>query len=134
MYHSITGIVESIKEDSIIIDNNGIEFQVFCSSKTMDVIIEDVKIGNLGHKIFIILEHKENSMLLYGFKTETEKGVFEKLIKVSGVGSKVALRVLSGLTVGQLRAAINNKDVRTLCSIKGFGEKSALKLIKEVKL
>ena len=73
-------------------------------------------------------------MVLYGFIDEQERTMFRKLIKVTGIGSKVAIRILSTLTADKLIHAVKNKDIYTLCSIPGIGEKVAIKLIQKMKI
>lgn len=77
---------------------------------------------------------REDAQILYGFATEEERSLFQLLINhVSGVGPKIALSVLSGISVTQFRAAVVNNDLQTLSRIKGLGKKTAEKMIVELR-
>lgn len=130
MYHAIKGEVYKKCNGFIILDNNGIEYKIYCSEKSLD----QIEGGFAYQKIFVILEHTEKAMILYGFISEAERTLFEALIKVDGIGSKVAMKVLSKLTVDDLNQAVINKDIKLLCSVPGIGSKSAAKLIQKIKI
>ncbi len=85
-------------------------------------------------KLLTHLVVREDAHLLFGFATEDERALFRMLIQnVSGVGPKVALNVLAGISVVQFRAAIVNNDLQTLSRIKGLGKKTAEKIIVELR-
>lgn len=113
----------------------------------------EVEVNNIGYSILIplstydklpappapfkLLTHfhvREEAHILYGFATEEERALFQLLINhVSGVGPKIALGVLSGISVTQFRAAVVNNDLQTLSRIKGLGKKTAEKMIVELR-
>ncbi|AEK59442.1 MULTISPECIES: Holliday junction branch migration protein RuvA [Acidithiobacillus] len=76
---------------------------------------------------------REDAHLLYGFRERAERDIFRQLIKVSGIGGKVALACLSGMDVEQLRAALRDGDVRRLTAIPGVGARTAERLIVELR-
>lgn len=76
---------------------------------------------------------REDALLLFGFSTQEEKTVFERLISVSGIGPKLAITVLSGLPTADLVTAIRNGDVQTLVRIPGVGKKTAERIVLELK-
>lgn len=76
---------------------------------------------------------REDAHLLYGFATEQERTVFRQLLKISGVGARTALSVLSGLSVADLHAAVSQQDTGSLTKIPGIGKKTAERLLLELK-
>ena len=76
---------------------------------------------------------REDALLLYGFLTQDEKALFEKLISVSGIGPKLAVTVLSGLAAGELLTAIRAGDVAKLVRVPGIGKKTAERLVLELR-
>jgi len=81
------------------------------------------------HTHFVV---REDAQLLYGFATNEERLAFRQLLKISGVGPKLALSVLSGLSLGDLAAAVANKEVGRLTKIPGVGKKTAERLLLEL--
>jgi Holliday junction DNA helicase RuvA len=81
------------------------------------------------HTHFVV---REDAQLLYGFATHEERIAFRQLLKISGVGPKLALSVLSGLSLGDLAAAVANKEVGRLTKIPGVGKKTAERLLLEL--
>lgn len=129
MINFIIGQIEEKTENSLILNCNDMGFEVFVSTNTI------VNAGNLGEiaKLFTYLNVKEDEMSLYGFLTKEEKNMFLKLITVSGVGPKLALTVLSGLTLSDLSIAIKSEDIKLLSTIKGLGKKTAERIALELK-
>ena len=76
---------------------------------------------------------REDAHLLYGFVTETERSAFRELIKISGIGPRIALAVLSGLTVEQLSQAVALQDTASLVKVPGIGKKTAERMLLELK-
>jgi Holliday junction DNA helicase RuvA len=93
------------------------------------------EIGDIGTEtaLHIYTHIREDALALFGFRTETEKGLFEKLIGVSGVGPKLAITILSGLEPTDLIQAIQRSNVDRLVHIPGVGKKTAERLILELK-
>lgn len=129
MISFISGELVCKNENSVVIDNGGVGFEIFVSTNTLS------SIGFNGEnvKVFTYLNVKEDEMSLYGFLTTEEKALFLKLISVSGIGPKMALGILSGLSLSDLTIAIKKEDIKLLSSIKGLGKKTAERLALELK-
>ena len=90
---------------------------------------------NLGGKVtlFTHLVVREDAHLLFGFATDAERKVFRQLLKVSGIGARTALSVLSGMSVGDLAQAVTMQDVGRLTKVPGIGKKTAERLVLELR-
>lgn len=129
MYAFISGKVDSIADGLVVIDNNGIGYNVFVSSNTLTRL---PKIGKTV-KLFTYTYVKEDTFQLYGFLYDDEKRMFLKLININGVGCKMAMGILSGVDSATLAISIANSDVTGLSRIKGVGKKTAERIILELK-
>lgn len=129
MFSFICGEVCGAGNGAIILKNNDIGYQILVSDITL------IDCGTIGNKLqlFTYFQVSENGVALYGFKTETEKELFLKLISVSGVGPKLALAVLSGFKTERLLSAIISGDTATLSSIKGVGKKTSERIVLELR-
>jgi len=125
----IKGTLVGVNKDSIVIENNGIGFNVFVPGvafSSLPHIGQDVMVHTYFHV-------KEDGMNLYGFTSEEELDIFKLLISVSGIGPKGALAILSTLTVDQLRLAVMADDSKAISKAPGVGSKTAQRLIIELK-
>ncbi len=88
-----------------------------------------------GHEtfLFIYTHVREDAIQLYGFQSEGEKNIFTTLLGVAGIGPKMALNVLSGLSLDEFLGALESEDVAMLCRIPGLGKKTAHRLILELR-
>ena len=130
MYAFISGIIDYIDPNGIVvIDNNGIGYNVNVSLNTLS----DLPSKGEKTKLYTYTHIKEDAFSLYGFTSLSEKNMFIKLIDISGVGPKMALGILSGITGAALAVAVANNDVKSLSSIKGVGKKTAVRIILELK-
>lgn len=129
MYSYIIGTLAGFEEGKVILDNNGIGYELNVSSFTLS------KVGSVGKqiKLFTHLGVSDDAMRLYGFISEEERAMFLKLITVSGIGPKVALQILSGMDVRTLALSIVNSDAKALARIKGIGKKTAERVIVELR-
>lgn len=128
MYDYITGKVVGVKEDYIVVDNNGIGYRIYTSKNSlMDLKVDDKTI------MYIYFNLREDGIFLYGFTTEEELNMFNLLLLVSKVGPKVGLNILSTLTVNQIKLAILKNDSNILCNAPGVGKKTASRIILELK-
>lgn len=84
-------------------------------------------------KLYTHHEVREDAQLLFGFATKPERDMFRLVTTVSGVGPKLALAVLSGLTVGDLQLAVSQGDAKRLAAVKGIGKKTAARIVVELK-
>ncbi|MBR1572686.1 MAG: Holliday junction branch migration protein RuvA [Lachnospiraceae bacterium] len=129
MYSYIKGELVDVAGDHIVVDNNGIGYQMFISSSThfhMPAIGEDVK-------VYTYLNVKEDAMQLFGFLTKEELELFKLLITVNGIGPKNALGILGTLEPSDLRFAIMAEDAKAISKAPGVGAKSAQRIIIELK-
>lgn len=129
MISYIKGELVYIGENNIIVDNNGIGYNIFVSVKTtykLPHINEEVK-------VFTYMDVKEDSLQLYGFLNMEELNIFNLLITVNGVGPKGALAILSDLTPSDIVLAISCQDSKALCVGKGVGKKTSEMIILKLK-
>lgn len=128
MIAKLTGIVDSIFEESAIIDVSGVGYLVFASSKTLSKLKK-------GESAALLIETvvREDSISLFGFSDAFEKEWFLTLTKVQGVGPKMALNILSVLSPVQLGAAISAQDKTPFLRVSNVGPKIAARLVTELK-
>lgn len=129
MYSFIKGAVVEKHENLIIVENNGIGFEIVVSNNTLD------NIGNLGQQVRIHTYYyvREDQAVLFGFSSGEEKHMFLKLIKISGIGPKMAITILSGVSISDLAISILTGDTALLGKIKGVGKKTAERIVLELK-
>ena len=134
MIAKISGIIDSINEESVIITVNDFGFLVFCSYKTITE-FKIIKQQSPNLKISLIIEVviKEGAIEFYGFTNQNDKSWFLELNKVQGVGTKMALKILSHLTIEELAKALISKDSMIFQKISGIGNKLATRIITELK-
>ena len=128
MISYIKGTLEEAAIDSIIIENNGIGYDI----KTPTMIDRLPKLGELC-KIYTYMHVREDAIGLFGFLTKEELDMFQLLIAVNGIGPKAALAVLSTLSVKELKFAILSDDTKSICKTPGIGPKGAKRLILDLK-
>lgn len=117
------------KEDNVLLlENNGIGFEVCCSAGAAAKLQ-----GAAEGEVYVYTAVREDGIFLYGFATPEEKSMFLKLVSVSGVGPKMGISVLSGMNLSALALAIATSDVKTLSKIKGLGKKTAERIILELR-
>lgn len=128
MYSFISGRVVAVTDGTVVVENNGIGYEINVSGNT----VGSCAVGK-NMQLFTYLQVKEDIFALYGFSSQEEKSMFIKLITVSGVGPKMALQILSGLDINSLIIAIASDDIKSLSKIKGLGKKTAQRLCLELK-
>jgi Holliday junction DNA helicase RuvA len=129
MIASLTGRLARKAADYLIVDVSGVGYQVYVPLSTYYGIPEQG--GEVALHIHTHL--REDSLSLFGFLTMAEKDAFLHLLGVSGIGPKLALAVLSSITVEDLVCSVQAADDARLCSIPGIGKKTAARLILELK-
>ena len=129
MISFLIGTIEDKQENSLLLDVGGVGFEMSISSNTFSAL---PMVGE-SVKVLTYMSVREDDISLYGFSSTEEKDLFIKLISVSGIGPKVAISILSGLTLNALSIAIANKDVKMLSKIKGLGAKTAERICVELK-
>ena len=128
MIYSLTGKINMIDENTIVVDTGSIAFEVICSSYTVYKLSEKQE----PQTILTYLQVREDGMSLFGFLDRKEKLLFNDLLLVSGVGPKMAITILSGLPIDDIIRAIISGDVKLLSSIKGLGKKTTERIVLEL--
>lgn len=128
MIYSLTGKISMIDENTVVVDTGSVAFEVVCSSYTAYKLSEKQE----PQTILTYLQVREDGMTLFGFLDKKEKRLFSDLILVSGVGSKMAVTILSGLPIDEIIKAIISGDVKLLSSIKGLGKKTSERIVLEL--
>ena len=129
MISFLIGVIDEKRENYLTIDVNGVGYELTVSNNTL----VSLPMPGENAKIYTYLSVREDGVSLYGFSTTEERDLFNKLITVSGIGPKVAITILSGLSISDLIVAISNQDVKLLSKIKGLGKKTAERLCLELK-
>jgi Holliday junction DNA helicase RuvA len=129
MIGRLTGTLLEKHPPQIVVDVNGVGYEVDVSMATF------CNLPAVGEKVslFTHLAIREDAHLLFGFGAESERRAFRELIKVSGIGAKTALSVLSGLSVEDLAAAVAAQESGRLVKTPGIGKKTAERLLLELK-
>ncbi|MBU3567652.1 Holliday junction branch migration protein RuvA [Polynucleobacter alcilacus] len=129
MIGRIQGILVSIHPPRLLVDCQGIGYEVDVPMSTL------YQLPQAGEKITLLthFQVREDAQQLFGFATETEREAFRQLIKISGVGSRTALAVLSGMSVNELVQAIALQEADRLTQVPGIGKKTAERLCLELK-
>ena len=124
----LRGTIARLKADSCLIDVHGVGYRVSISDATRRELAQGKEA-----QLYTYLSVREDALQLYGFRTEQEYDMFLVLIGISGIGPKVALGILSSITVSRLATAITNEQTSVLTKLPGIGKKSAERLILELK-
>lgn len=128
MISYIKGILEEKREDSIVVECQGIGYEI----KTPDLTERNLKLGEMI-KVYTYMYIREDLLCIYGFLKREEREVFQLLITVNGIGPKAAVAVLSTLTIEELAYAVLSDDSKTIAKTPGIGPKGAKRLIIELK-
>jgi len=129
MIARLSGLLDDFGPDWAVIDVNGVGYLVHCSARTLDAL------GTRGDKVTVYteLQVSENDMRLIGFASGGEREWFRLLTGIQGVGSKMALAVLSALTVDELQRACAGGDAAMVARAQGVGPKLASRIVNELK-
>ncbi len=129
MIGRIQGILVLVHPPRLLVDCQGVGYEIDVPMSTLYQLPEtNQKITLLTH-----FQVREDAQQLFGFATETEREAFRQLIKISGVGSRTALAVLSGMSVNELAQAIAMQEAGRLTQVPGIGKKTAERLCLELK-
>ena len=129
MIGQITGIIVNKLAPDVLVDVQGVGYEVLVSLGTF-FDLPEIGEGVTLHTHFVV---RDDAQLLFGFSSLQERILFRTLIKVNGVGPKMALGILSGMTAGEFAHAIRNDDVATLVRLPGVGKKTAERLVIEMR-
>ncbi len=129
MIGRLRGILIEKQPPELLIEVNGIGYEV---QMPMSCFYE---LPNIGEEAIIYTHFvvREDAQLLYGFNTVKERALFREVIKANGVGPKLGLGILSGMTASQFVACVEREDVSTLVKLPGVGKKTAERLVVEMK-
>lgn len=127
MISYIIGHIRMINEDSFVIENNNMGYLIYSSLTTL----ADIEINN-EYKIYTSMQVREDDISLFGFFTKDELEMFTLLTSVSTIGPKIAMGILSSISVNEIKTAIINNDIDKLTVAKGIGKKSASRIILEL--
>jgi Holliday junction DNA helicase RuvA len=129
MIGSLRGKIASRRPDNVVIDVNGVGYLVNVPLHILS------NLPGEGHEVFLqIYTHvREDSIQLFGFTSDDQKKVFTTLLGISGIGPKMAMNILSGISHDDFLKAIEKEDVDMLCRVPGLGKKTAHRLILELR-
>ena len=129
MIGKLTGILSDKNPPQVLVDCGGVGYEVQVPMSTFyNLPATGEKVSLLTH--FVV---REDAQILYGFQSTDERAAFRELIKISGVGPRTALSVLSGMSVGELSQAITLQEAGRLIKVPGIGKKTAERLLLELK-
>jgi len=125
----ISGILAEKNPPQILVDVQGVGYEIDVPMSSF------YNLPNIGDKVVLLTEFivREDAQLLFGFLTQDERVTFRQLLKVSGVGARTALAVLSGMSVADLAHAVAMQEVGRLTKVPGIGKKTAERLLLELK-
>jgi Holliday junction DNA helicase RuvA len=129
MFGRLTGTLAEKSPPQVLIDVQGVGYEVDVPMSSF------YNLPALGERVTLLthLVVREDAQLLYGFLTHDERATFRQLIKISGVGARTALAILSGLSVNELAQAVSLQESGRLVKVPGIGKKTAERLLLELK-
>jgi Holliday junction DNA helicase RuvA len=129
MIGKLSGTLLEKSPPQVLVDCGGVGYEVDVPMSTF------YGLPHLGEKVALLTHFvvREDAQLLYGFATATEREAFRQLIKVSGVGPRMALSLLSGMSVAELAQAVTAQEAGRLVKVPGIGKKTAERLLLELK-
>jgi Holliday junction DNA helicase RuvA len=129
MIGRLNGLLAEKNPPQVMVDCNGVGYEVSVPMSTF------YNLPGLGDKVSLLTQFvvREDAQILYGFGTASEREAFRQLVKISGVGPRTALSVLSGMSVGELAQAVTLQEAGRLVKVPGIGKKTAERLLLELK-
>ena len=129
MIGRIQGQLAEKNPPEILVDCNGVGYELLVPMSTF------YNLPALGEKVSLLTHFvvREDAQILYGFATPTERAAFRQLVKISGVGPRTALSVLSGMSVEELAQAVTLQEMGRIIKVPGIGKKTAERLLLELK-
>ena len=123
----VRGKVLTVTEETAVVDVNGLGYELYCSGSALNKCI----VGSYV-ELYTYLQVREDGISLFGFATPKEKDVFLKVVSVQGVGPKLGIAILTGLSADDFTQAVLTADVKRLSAVKGLGKKTAEKIVLEL--
>ena len=129
MIGRLTGTLSDKNPPQVLVDCHGVGYEVDVPMSTF------YNLPGLGEKVTLLTHFvvREDAQVLYGFGSAPEREAFRQLIRISGVGPRTALAVLSGMSVGDIAQAVTAQDATRLVKVPGIGKKTAERLLLELK-
>jgi holliday junction DNA helicase RuvA len=129
MIGKLTGTLSEKNPPQVLVDCHGVGYEVDVPMSTF------YNLPGLGEKVSLLTHFvvREDAQILFGFGTGSEREAFRQLIKISGVGPRTALAVLSGMSVADIGQAVTQQDASRLVKVPGIGKKTAERLLLELK-
>lgn len=129
MIGRIAGLIVEKQPPQIVVDVNGVGYEIDVPMGTF------YELPHPGEKVTLFTHYvvREDAHLLYGFASRSERETFRQLLKISGIGAKTALAILSGMNADELALAVSGEDVARLSRVPGIGKKTAERLILELR-
>ena len=129
MIGRLSGLLAEKSPPQVLVDVHGVGYELDVPMSTF------YNLPGLGEKVTLLTHFvvREDAQLLFGFLTATERSTFRELVKISGVGPRTALSILSGLSVTELAQAVSRQDGARLVKVPGIGKKTAERLLLELK-
>ena len=129
MIGRITGTLAEKAPPMVLVDVGGVGYEIDVPMSTF------YNLPGLGERVTLLTHFvvREDAQLLYGFLTQEERATFRELVKISGVGPRTALSILSGLSVSDLAQAVSRQEAGRLVKVPGIGKKTAERLLLELK-
>jgi holliday junction DNA helicase RuvA len=129
MIGKLTGTLAEKNPPQVLVDCHGVGYEVDVPMSTF------YNLPGLGEKVSLLTHFvvREDAQILFGFGSGAEREAFRQLIKISGVGPRTALAVLSGMSVGDIGQAVTQQDASRLVKVPGIGKKTAERLLLELK-
>ncbi len=129
MFNKITGKITGKEKERIFISTGAIEWDIFTTAVSLQ------SFPSIGEEtsVYTYLYHKEDQLKLFGFYSQDERTLFMDLIKVDGVGPKLAMKILSGISTNDFIEALESENLERLSAIPGLGKKTAQKIVLKLK-
>ena len=129
MISRISGLLADKQPPQVLVDVQGVGYELNVPMSTF------FNLPAIGDRVVLLTEFvvREDAQILFGFLTTAERATFRELVKISGVGPRTALSILSGLSVTELAAAVSRQDGARLVKVPGIGKKTAERLLLELK-
>ena len=129
MIGRISGILAEKQPPKLLVDVQGVGYELDVPMSTF------FNLPAVGERVVLLTQFvvREDAQVLFGFLTAAERATFRELVKISGVGPRTALSILSGLSVAELAAAVSRQDGARLVKVPGIGKKTAERLLLELK-
>lgn len=133
MIARLTGMIAEANNETALIDVNGVGYEIHASLSTLSELQAAMMDKKRNVTVWIYTHVREDALTLFGFATPSEKEMFLALLKVNGVGPKMAINALSGGTVSQIQLMIENEDIKGLSKLPKVGKKTAEQMILTLK-